>query len=316
MRLETQALVPYPVRFDRSHHDALVVLGATATGKTALAVALAQKYQGEIISADSRQVYRGLDVGTGKDLALYGSVPYHLIDVCDPYEEYNVFRFQQAVYGIVPSILRAHKVPIIVGGTGLYLDAVLRQYALVPVERNQALRASLRGASLSHMRAVYFSLKDSHAVHNKTDLEDPARLMRAIEIAVFHATHPELVQQARETRPMMRAKVYGIQYPRSMLRARIRARLEQRIRGGLIEEVAALHKGGVSWQRLEYFGLEYRFTAQYLQGIIATRDEYVDLLFRAISRFAKRQETWFRRMQRLGVKIHWLVHTENGFVLR
>lgn len=291
-----------PAAFQR--YNCVVVLGATATGKTAFAVKLAQAKHGEIISADSRQVYRGLDLGTGKDLQEYGSIPYHLIDVCDLHSEFTVFHFQHAAYHIVSDLLERGVLPIIAGGTGLYLDAILRGYELIPVAENPILRTALATKPLAELQALLISLKPD--IHNTTDLEKPARLIRAIEIAFYRKEHPEAADAYQATIPAIRPKIYGLHYERSVLRDRIHRRLTARINAGMIEEIEHLHTIGYSWQRLESLGLEYRFTAYYLQGKIKTREDFIEQLHRAIGQFAKRQETWFRRMERNGAKIEWI----------
>lgn len=286
------------------HYNCVVVLGATATGKTALAVKLAQAKHGEIISADSRQVYRGLDLGTGKDLHEYGSIPYHLIDVCDLSREFTVFHFQQEVYRIFPQLLEKGSLPIIAGGTGLYLDAILRGYELIPVPEDPALRKELASKTLPELQDMLIALKPD--IHNKTDLEQPDRLVRAIEIARYRQEHPESAAVHLHNVPPIKPKIYGISFERSILRERIRRRLFARIDAGMIEETERIHAQGYSWERLESLGLEYRFTAQYLQGKIETKEAFIDQLYRAIGQFAKRQETWFRRMARNGIEIEWI----------
>ena len=286
------------------HYNCAVVLGATATGKTALAVKLAHAKHGEIISADSRQVYRGLDLGTGKDLDEYGSIPYHLIDVCDLSREFTVFHFQQEVYRIFPQLIEKGALPIIAGGTGLYLDAILRGYELIPVPEDPALREMLAAKTLPELQAMLIALKPD--IHNKTDLEQPDRLVRAIEIARCRQEHPESAAAHLYSVPLITPKIYGIAFERSVLRERIRRRLIARIDAGMIEETERLHAQGYSWERLESLGLEYRFTAQYLQGKIETKDAFIEQLFRAIGQFAKRQETWFRRMAKHGIEIEWI----------
>ena len=286
------------------HYNCVVVLGATATGKTALAVKLAQAKHGEIISADSRQVYRGLDLGTGKDLHEYGSIPYHLIDVCDLSREFTVFHFQQEVYRIFPQLIEKDALPIIAGGTGLYLDAILRGYELIPVPEDPALRKELASKTLPELQDMLIALKPD--IHNKTDLEQPDRLVRAIEIARYRQEHPESAAVHLHNVPPIKPKIYGISFERSILRERIRRRLIARIDAGMIEETEQIHAQGYSWERLESLGLEYRFTAQYLQGKIETRETYIEQLYRAIGQFAKRQETWFRRMARNGIEIEWI----------
>ena len=286
------------------HYNCAVVLGATATGKTALAVKLAQVKHGEIISADSRQVYRGLDLGTGKDLQEYGSIPYHLIDVCDLSREFTVFHFQQEVYRIFPQLIEKDALPIIAGGTGLYLDAILRGYELIPVPEDPALRKELASKTLPELRDMLITLKPD--IHNKTDLEQPDRLVRAIEIARYRQEHPESAAVHLHNVPPIKPKIYGISFERSVLRERIRRRLIARIDAGMIEETEQIHAQGYSWERLESLGLEYRFTAQYLQGKIESKEAYIEQLYRAIGQFAKRQETWFRRMERNGIEIEWI----------
>ena len=287
-----------------TRYNCAVVLGATATGKTALAVKLAHAKHGEIISADSRQVYRGLDLGTGKDLQEYGSIPYHLIDVCDLSREFTVFHFQQEAYRIFPQLVEKGALPIIAGGTGLYLDAILRGYELIPVPEDPALRATLTTKTLPELQAMLMALKPD--IHNKTDLEQPDRLVRAIEIARYRQEHPESAAVHLHNVPPIKPKIYGISFERSILRERIRRRLIARIDAGMIEETEQIHAQGYSWERLESLGLEYRFTAQYLQGKIESKEAYIEQLYRAIGQFAKRQETWFRRMERNGIEIEWI----------
>ena len=286
------------------HYNCAVVLGATATGKTALAVKLAQVKHGEIISADSRQVYRGLALGTGKDLQEYGSIPYHLIDVCDLSHEFTVFHFQQEVYRIFPQLIEKDALPIIAGGTGLYLDAILHGYELIPVPEDPALRKELASKTLPELQDMLIALKPD--IHNKTDLEQPERLVRAIEIARYRQEHPESAAVHLHSVPPITPKIYGISFERSILRERIRRRLIARIDAGMIEETEQIHAQGYSWERLESLGLEYRFTAQYLQGKIESKESYIEQLYRAIGQFAKRQETWFRRMERNGIEIEWI----------
>jgi tRNA dimethylallyltransferase len=277
----------------------LVVLGPTASGKTHLAVAVARHVDGEIISADSRQVYRGLDIGSGKDLNEYGEVPYHLIDVVDPGYEFSLFDYLQHFKKAFNDIVSRGRVPILVGGTGLYLDAVLRGYELVAVAENLELHQELDSLTMGELSA---RLKRSRPEqHNTTDLNDRMRLVRAIEIAEA-ATGDD-----RETivLPELSARVFGVRWPRDLLRQRITLRLKERLDQGMIEEVESLHSKGVSWEILEYYGLEYRFVAQYLQGHLS-RNDLFQKLNSAIHKFAKRQDTWFRRMEKHGVDIHWL----------
>ena len=297
-------------------YNCLVLLGATASGKTGLGVHLARKYGGEIISADSRQVYRGLDIGSGKDLSEYGDMHCHLIDIADLSEEYSVFNYQKDFYRAFSDVSSRGKIPVVVGGTGMYLDAVVRGYSLVQVPVNAVLRAELATLSLEELVARLLSLKND--VHNRTDLVERPRLVRAIEIAEYSKAKTERRVGTEESecasesaaisyaRPDIRPLILGIRFDRTVLRSRIRARLEARISEGLVDEVRGLHDAGSSWERLERLGLEYRFTAEYLQGKIASEKEYADSLYTAIAQFAKRQETWFRGMERKGIVINWI----------
>ncbi len=277
----------------------LVVLGPTASGKTTLAVEAARHLQGEIISADSRQVYRGLDIGSGKDLDEYGDVPYHLIDVVDPGYEFSLFDFLQEFNKAYRGVSARNRLPILAGGTGLYLDAVLRGYALVEVEENPQLRAELHPLSMNALRDRLRSMRPE--LHNTTDLAERDRLVRAIEIAEGEDNR----KQQPLAMPDLSPQIFGLRWSRDVLRQRITRRLRDRLEQGMIEEVAALHAGGVSWQTLDYYGLEYRYVAQFLQGML-NRNDLFQKLNSAIHQFAKRQETWFRRMERKGVVIHWL----------
>nr|WP_320049634.1 tRNA (adenosine(37)-N6)-dimethylallyltransferase MiaA [uncultured Desulfuromonas sp.] len=281
----------------RSAINLIVLLGATATGKTRLAVDAARLLNAEIISADSRQVYRGMDIGTGKDLAEYAEIPYHLIDIVDPGYEFNVFEFQQAFCQAFEDIESRNHMPLLCGGTGLYLDAVLGDYRLAQVPRNDALRDELAALNDDHLRERLLQLAPQQ--HNETDLEERERILRAIEIASAPPAEPHPVLQR------LQPLVFGLHWERSIIRKRITARLKQRLEEGMIDEVARLHEQGTSWQALEFYGLEYRFIAQHLQGTL-NRNDMVQKLNSAIHQFAKRQETWFRRMERRGCTIHWL----------
>jgi tRNA dimethylallyltransferase len=278
--------------------DLLVILGATASGKTRLAVAAAHLLRGEIVSADSRQVYRGLDLGSGKDLAEYGEVPHHLIDIVDPGFEFNLFAFQRQAFAAIEAIRGRGRLPIVAGGSGLYLEAVLKGYRLVEVPENPVLRAELAQCSDDQLRARLAALRPQQ--HNSTDSKDRLRLLRAIEIAVGES------EQAPPPGPPIAALVVGIAWPREELRRRITARLRERLTLGLIDEVRRLHdERGVAWETLEFYGLEYRYVARHLRGEL-THNDMVQQLTSAIHDFAKRQETWFRRMERQGTVIHWL----------
>jgi tRNA dimethylallyltransferase len=300
--------------------DAVIILGATATGKTSLGVRLARAFGGEIISADSRQVYRGLDLGSGKDLTEYGDTPYHLIDIATLEGEYSVFDYQRDFFAAHADISSRGKMPFVVGGTGMYLDAIVRGYELVEVPENPALRAVLEPLSLEELAARLLSLKKE--VHNRTDLTERPRLVRAIEIAEYKRNEKVGIEESNtiaakngETAvgfagaAAIHPLILGVRFDRAVLRSRIRTRLEERIRAGLVDEVRALHESGASWERLERLGLEYRYTAEYLEGKIVSEKEYTESLYTAICQFAKRQETWFRGMERKGVAIEWI---ENG----
>jgi tRNA dimethylallyltransferase len=276
----------------------LVILGPTASGKTQVGVRIARALNGEIISADSRQVYRGMDLGTGKDLKEYGEVPYHLIDIVDPGYEFSVFEFQRRFFSAFLDIQGRGTIPILVGGTGLYLEAVLKGYRLVEVPRNPKLRAELEPLSLEdladHLKRINSSL------HNTTDLYHRERVIRAIEIAQFRddpSSQPSL--------PDLSPIIFGIRWPRDVLCQRITWRLRERINQGMMEEIKSLHKAGISFEKLDFYGLEYRYGAMYLQGRL-TKNDLFQKLNSAIHQFAKRQETWFRRMERHGTRIHWI----------
>jgi tRNA dimethylallyltransferase len=280
----------------------LVVLGPTASGKTRLGVRLASEWGGEVVSADSRQVYRGLDLGSGKDLDEYTmdgvAVPYHLIDIADLDREFSVFDYQKRFYETFESLESRAILPVVVGGTGLYLEAVLRKYRMVEVPENAELRAELEAESDAALAARLVSLKGR--LHNTTDLASRDRIVRAIEIAQYSASHDP------EPAPDVRPLILGAQWDRPILRQRIRVRLTERIKLGLIDEVEGLHARGVPWERLEQLGLEYRFIAEYIEGKIVGKNDLIQKLSAAINRFAKRQDTWFRRMERNGFKIHWI----------
>lgn len=281
----------------------IVILGPTASGKTALAVRLAAELEGEIISADSRQVYRGMDIGTGKDLdglRIDGRViPCHLIDILDPDQEFNVFEFQKRFYEIFSALREKKVLPILVGGTGLYLESVLTRYFMPDAEPDARMREELSGLKMGELQGILQAMKLQ--LHNQTDLHDRERLIRKIEIE--RARQNPSNRQTRS--PQIHAGIFGIFWERAELKKRISARLYQRLAEGMIEEVSRLHAQGVSWERLDRFGLEYRFIARYLQKKM-TRDEMVEGLQTAIGQFAKRQMTWFRRMEKKGVSIEWI----------
>lgn len=285
-------------------YNSVVVLGPTATGKTSLAVHLARAFSGEVISADSRQVYRGLDIGSGKDLREYGEVPYHLVDVTDLRAEYNVFSYQRDFYRVFSDVISRGRLPVVAGGTGMYLDAVVRGYSMIEVPVNDALRTELATLDDDALRRRLLSLKSD--VHNRTDLVERDRLVRAIELAEYRKEHGAMNDGLADHRPDIRPLILGTKFDRAELRIRIRRRLDERLAEGLVAEVQGLHDAGTNWERLERLGLEYRFTAEFLQGKFRDERDYADSLFRAIGQFAKRQETWFRGMERKGVEIHWI----------
>jgi tRNA dimethylallyltransferase len=280
----------------------LVVLGPNASGKTRLGVKLAHALSGEVISADSRQVYRGLDIGAGKDLEEYTCenkrIPYHLIDIVGLEDEFNVFDYQQRFYEVF-KILQARKVlPVMVGGTGLYLESVLKAYKMVQVPEDSRLRDELDRLSADELKEKLVEVKER--LHNVSDFGSRERMIRAIEIAVH--TQTDQPPEAPGIRPL----VLGTRWERRELRERIAIRLRERIQAGLIEEVEGLRAQGVSWERLDSLGLEYRYVADFLRGKIGTTDDLLSDLSIAIGRFAKKQESWFRRMERGGIQIHWV----------
>jgi tRNA dimethylallyltransferase len=283
---------------DFQKYNLLVILGPTASGKTRVGVEIARTLDGEIISADSRQVYRGMDIGTGKDLKEYGPVPYHLIDILDPGVEFSVFEFQRRFSEAFFNIHGRGKLPILVGGTGLYLDAILRRYRMVKVPANPGLRKGLAQLPIEDLTARLKAVNPR--LHNTTDLLDRERVIRAIEIAEFKGGPRSALPG-----PELEAAVFGIRWPREVLHQRIVRRLRERIEQGMVEEVKKLHQSGVSLERLDSFGLEYRYAAMYLKGQINKNDMFLKLNS-AIRQFAKRQETWFRRMERQGVRIRWV----------
>jgi tRNA dimethylallyltransferase len=287
-----------------SAFNMLVVLGSTASGKTKLAVELARMLNGEIISADSRQVYRGLDIGSGKDLDEYQEIPHHLIDIVDPGYEYSIFDFQKDVIHAYQSISQKQKLAIMAGGSALYVDSILKGYRLVEVPENFELRATL--STLSHEALVAKLLALKPDLHNTTDLIERERLVRAIEIAQGERNAEDKINEFPALKPL----IFAIKWPREVIRQRITQRLKERMAQGLIEEVSQLHAQGVSWETLYFFGLEYRFIAQHLQGKLSKNDCF-QKLNSAIHQFSKKQDTWLRRLERNGTKVHWLDGDKN-----
>ena len=290
-------------------YNCVVVLGPTAVGKTSIGVQIAHKFDGEIISADSRQTYKGLDIGSGKDLCEYcvdgKNIPYHLIDITDLSMEYNVFHYQQDFYKVFTDLLNRKILPVIVGGTGMYLDAVVRNYDFVLVPENVELRKELEEKSLEELDEMLLSLKPD--LHNKSDLLERDRVIRAIEIATcMNSPEADVIRSKMIARPDIRPLIIGTTFDRNLVRQNIEIRLKERLDNGLVEEVEGLHNSGFSWERLEKLGLEYRFCSLFLQGKIKSKDELFEKLNIAIRQFAKRQETWFRGMEAKGVEINWL----------
>ena len=294
----------------------ITILGPTASGKTPLAAALALQVGGEIISADSRQVYRRMDIGTGKDLGDYAGVPYHLIDICEPGTKYNLFQYQQDFFDAYNSITDRGAVPILCGGTGLYIEAVLKGYKLSPVPQNPELRQRLEGRSLDELTQMLVELKarSGSVMHNTTDVDSCQRAIRAIEIETYNLEHPT----PRRELPPVDSLIIGVNIDRELRREkitrRLKARLEERQQVGasagmtMVDEVRGLLDEGIAADDLIYYGLEYKFVTEYITGK-TTYDEMFQRLEIAIHQFAKRQMTWFRGMERRGFTIHWIEAT-------
>ena len=298
----------------------ITILGPTASGKTSLAAALAAKIdsldaaswggdtQGaEIISADSRQVYRGMDIGTGKDLEDYTidgkQIPYHLIDICEPGTKYNLFEYQQDFYDAYLDIQKRGVLPILCGGTGLYIESVLKGYHLSPVPQNQELRDRLADKSLGELTVMLKELKAKAGsnMHNRTDVDTVQRAIRAIEIETFNLEHP---MPEREL-PAVDSLIIGVSIDRDARREKITRRLKQRLKEGMVDEIVTLLDKGVPSENLLYYGLEYKFVTEYVIGKISYEEMFRSLEI-AIHQFAKRQMTWFRGMERRGFTIHWI----------
>lgn len=285
----------------------ITILGPTASGKTALAAALAYQLDAEIISADSRQVYRGMDIGTGKDLADYvvngQQIPYHLIDIAEPGTKYNLFEYQRDFQLAYQEITRRGKTAILCGGTGLYLEAVLKGYALSPVPQNEALRASLADKSLEELTAMLTALKaqTGSVMHNHTDVDSCQRAIRAIEIETYNLQHPMPLRQM----PAIDSLVVGVDIDRDLRRQKITARLKQRLDEGMADEIKGLLARGIAAEDLIYYGLEYKYVTEYATGRLSYGEMFRQLEI-AIHQFAKRQMTWFRGMERRGTTIHWI----------
>ncbi|SEF75705.1 tRNA dimethylallyltransferase [Xylanibacter ruminicola] len=285
----------------------ITILGPTASGKTPVAAHLAAEIGGEVISADSRQVYRRMDIGTGKDLEDYvvdgQPIPYHLIDIREPGTKYNLFEYQQDFFDVYEAIRHRGTVPILCGGTGLYIEAVLKGYKLSPVPQNQELRDRLEGKSLGELTEMLVGLKAQSGsnMHNKTDVDSCQRAIRAIEIETYNLEHPT----PRRELPSVDSLIIGIDIDRELRREKITRRLKSRLENGMVDEVKALLNEGIPAENLIYYGLEYKFVTEYLTGQ-STYDEMFTRLEIAIHQFAKRQMTWFRGMERRGFVIHWI----------
>lgn len=279
----------------------LVITGPTASGKTSRAADCAMAFGGEIISADSRQLYTGMDIGTGKDIDDYGTVPYHMIDIVPAGYKYNLFEYLRDAQAAIADVESRGKLPILCGGTGLYVESILKGLRLPEVPENKELRASLKGKSLAELTEILSGMK---TLHNDTDVDTAQRAIRAIEIATYYREHPE---EAINTtpHPITDATVIGVDIDRENRRRRITNRLHARIKEGMIDEVDALLKSGIAAEDLIYYGLEYKYLTLYLTGKMS-RDQMISELEIAIHQFAKRQMTWFRGMERRGFPINWL----------
>lgn len=287
---------------DRSRYDIIVITGPTASGKTAFAALLASEYGGVVISADSRQVYRGMDIGTGKDYEDYivdgKMVPVYMTDIADPGYKYNVYEYQRDFLRVYEDLRQRGVLPVVCGGSGMYIDSIISGYRLVEVPVNDELRKTLENKSLQELSDILSGYK---TLHNKTDIDTHKRAVRAIEIEEYYRHNSE----AEHEFPLIRPLILGIKYDRESRRKRISQRLESRLQSGMTEEVKSLLDSGIPADTLIYYGLEYRYITYYLLGQM-TYDEMKDRLETAIHQFAKRQMTWFRGMERKGIKIHWL----------
>jgi len=283
-------------------YNLIVITGATAGGKTSVAANLAIKINGEIISADSRQIYRRMDIGTGKDLQDYYvngiPVPYHLIDIAEAGYKYNVFEFRKDFFRVFEEINSRKRTPILCGGTGLYIESVIKNYELIKVPVNEELRVKLSNLDISELEKILISYKK---MHNRSDLDTTKRAVRAIEIAEYYSRNNPEIEKTPEIRPL----IIGIHFDRDQRRARITERLTQRLENGMIEEAQSLLNSGVSHEDMEYYGLEYKFLSWYLSGKISY-EEMFSGLNTAIHQFSKRQMTWFRKMEKDGTIIHWI----------
>jgi tRNA dimethylallyltransferase len=286
-------------------HDSIFVLGPTASGKTSLAVKLAYRFNCEIISADSRQVYKGMDLGTGKDLQEYHIndtiIKLHLVDIINPTQEFNVFDFVMLAQRAAEKIKDNGRIPLVCGGTGMYLSALIQNYRLLSVPDNPELRMKYKDSPVSLITRDLIALKKD--LHNKTDLTDKSRALRALEIAVYEKEN-HMCQELLKSQ-FKKPFILGTRWDRTVLRQRISRRLDERMDQGLVNEVQALLDSGLSLDKLEWFGLEYRYIGRHLVKGISKIQALNDLKIK-IGQFAKKQETWFRRMEKRGIQIHWV----------
>ena len=284
------------------NYDLITILGPTASGKTPFAAALAYELNTEIISADSRQIYRGMDLGTGKDLADYTvnghKIPYHLIDIAAPGYKYNVFEYQQDFLVSYETVKQKGCLPVLCGGTGMYLESVLKGYKLMPVPENPELRTRLASYSLEELTEILSQYK---TLHNSTDVDTVKRAIRAMEIEEYYAAHPVPEREF----PKLNSLIIGVDIERELRREKITLRLKQRLDEGMVDEVRQLIREGISPEDLIYYGLEYKYLTLYVTGQM-TYEEMFNGLETAIHQFAKRQMTWFRGMERRGFTIHWI----------
>ena len=285
-----------------SKYNLITILGPTASGKTTFAAALAYNLDTEIISADSRQLYRGMDIGTGKDLEEYTvcgkQIPYHLIDIAEPGYRYNLFEYQRDFLSAYNSILQKDKLPILCGGTGLYIESVLKAYRMHPVPENPELRQTLEGKSLEELTAILSTMK---TLHNTTDVDTAKRAIRAIEIQTYYQEHPV---EEREF-PEINSLTIGVDIDRDLRREKITRRLHDRLDNGMIDEIKRLLDSGIQPDDLIYYGLEYKYLTLFVIGKLSYEEMFSQLEI-AIHQFAKRQMTWFRGMERRGIPIHWI----------
>jgi tRNA dimethylallyltransferase len=297
-------------------YNMITILGATASGKTGVAAKLAKVINGEIISADSRQVYRGMSIGTGKDIDDYTvdgvEIPYHLVDIVDAGYQYNVFEYQRDFIPVFEDIISKGKIPVLCGGSGMYLEAILKGYKLINVPVSEGLRNKLKRKSLTELTEILSNYK---SLHNKTDVDTVKRAIRAIEIEEYYLSHPE----TDTSFPEINSLIIGVKFDRESRRRRITQRLKSRLDEGMIDEVKSLLDSGLKPDDLIYYGLEYKYLTLHITGELSY-DEMFRQLETAIHQFSKRQMTWFRRMEKQGFKIHWIdghipIEEKIGFIL-